>query len=738
MSLEGKADSSACEHSLQDGGSGVTLQGHTSQDMAPPQVSAQSVDTNADHKSASDTAVNVDLQAEVLSDAPISQCDAHTSQEKAPLQIVETETPADDTSKVAVHQLEFSTVESRSQDKAEDLASSAEAAVELHLCSLGLQSIGVELHDSGLQDARPLDRATTTPEGAPLAEDQPSHEECVNLEESRGEVDSADVQRKHGLCSLDVLARRKNDLLQADMQCAEDIEHLKRCIAELETQRGSIQALIGRTDALYERVKEEVSEDEIPEDAQILVERPVGLPNRGADCFWIAALQCLRHIPGFANAFTASLKKPASDLEGALARLLYAMQVAESKGRPVAWKALSDFQLHAMNALPAHDGEKLIQVEARDQRQQDTHEFLSLLLDCLGGKPLAGEPPASPRNSGPVDKETLERLEGLEKELTALVKASGAMLDAASATRAKQNLSNLLYEYSMVQWALSATRMHSHALSSLFEGQRLACTKCHKCGRFCASGAEPFFIEEIKLNLSRSEGGWFGQLGQLSQLGSWLSGGQASPPTNLPLKDLLREENPAPEGYRCPNSKCGQVGSSSCSAQYLRLPSILVLHINRAQADGTRCEIAVNFESTIDLAKLGLVKHFGKPLDRTLSPCPTRYSLRAAVFHRGPTARSGHYFAYVLAESSLPSSFSWKGAGAGAGAAWTCLDDERVEHPRSSSRATPMALEASEPENGAKVVLLFYQRDEQPADAAAATTAAKLKEQQQQQQANSK
>jgi len=400
----------------------------------------------------------------------------------------------------------------------------------------------------------------------------------------------------------------------------------------------------------------------------------------------------LRHTPGFVKGFSGTWSVPATNLAGSVSRLLHAMQEAEGEDQ-VSPAALDDFRLNAHLELPASDrGKKLIQADSANQRQQDSHEFLSQLLDCLGSKPLAGEPPPSPRSSGPPDEETLKRLETVERELTQVMRRRDSSADPTMSVRVKQEVGNLLYEYSMIQWSLSATRMHSHHLSDIFEGQRLASTKCQRCGRFCASGAEPFCLEEVKLNSSRWDGSWLGQI--QGQLGSWLTGG-ASSVTSLPLKDLLQEDSPAPEGYRCPNAKCLQVGCSTRTVQYLRLPQTLVLHINRAQADGSRCEVALEFEDKLDLGKLGLVRHFGQPLDRNLSPCPTRYHLRAAVFHRGPTARSGHYFAYVLFKTS-----------------WVKVDDEKVERLRPGAENTPMALEANETSNGAKVVLLFYQRDD--------------------------
>lgn len=508
---------------------------------------------------------------------------------------------------------------------------------------------------------------------------------------------------------------------QGDLRCVRHIEHLKDCISELERCRTVLQGRSTELDAISRlgssrnsvrqadtflltrspaATPEELSKPQecsLPKVTvlpiavdEIVVRRAVGLRNRNTDCFWIAALQCLRHTPGFAKALTPAIQEADATLVGALGRVFYAMQESETSDavRP---DALENFRHTAMKDMPASDnGRSLVQEMGRYQKQQDTHEFLNQLLDCLAKKPLPGEQVVSPRSTGPSDEETLKRLETLEWELT--LERDLTEMGRYWEKLDVQNLYNVLYEYSMIHWALSGTRMHSHTLSTLFEGQRIASTKCSQCNRFCASAAEPFTIEEVIVNNSRFASDWFG--GQLGQIGSWLPG-LRSMPSSIPLAELLNESSPAPEGYRCPNKRCLQVGSSTRTTQYLRLPSTLILHINRAQADGTRCEITVEFEATIDLGEMGLVKHFGKPLGRDLSPCSTRYHLIGAVFHRGPTARAGHYFAYVLDRQ-----------------AWAKCSDQRVEWPTTKFEATPMSLEMNSSAGGPKVALMFYRRDD--------------------------
>jgi len=382
-----------------------------------------------------------------------------------------------------------------------------------------------------------------------------------------------------------------------------------------------------------------------------------------------------------------------------------------------------------------------VQEDEKEQQQQDTHEFLNQVLDALSSSPLVGEQPPTPRA---CDDQGSARLEAIEKELTVAAELrvaerlsrcpEGHMLhpwdaqpgacdgcgrrifdgetvmdcrccnwylceachsrdfgDPEARERESRNVDNLLYEYSMVQWAASSTRMQSRALGALFEGQCLASVHCRGCGRYGASGAEPFTVEEVKVGDHYQE-----EPSLVSRLSTWVGLPQPEQPKAF-LGELIREsaESPAPEGYRCPNRDCARIGSSSRTMQFLRLPVTLVLHVNRARADGSRCEVPLNFGPILDLGKLGLVAHFGQPLDRNLEVCSTCYHLIGAVFHRGATERSGHYFAYVLVEGE-----------------WVRLDNESVTRPSEEAEATPMALEESEPANGARVALLFYRRDD--------------------------
>lgn len=524
----------------------------------------------------------------------------------------------------------------------------------------------------------------------------------------------------------DHLWRAENNLLRADSILASKPGLAWRTCADLESKVGNNRLL--RWGETVQGTEE--GDGWVKCRIQFAGRRsPVGLPNRCNDCFWLAALQCLRHTPGFQEAVSSSLEAPATssssgaragadagpaaapsegdrgagchrpgggaaapsagknDLARALAGLLRAMDDAEGIGKLEHEDAeLAEFRRQAAAELPAWGGGRgggLVQRDSRDQLQEDTHEFLSQLLDHLASRPQANERPPSPRSPGGQT-----RVEALEKELTQAAKDIRSARHGTQSKTIKTNHANLLYEYSMVQWGQSTTRMRSRAFGKVFEGQLLASVRCQSCQRYGPSGAEPFVIEEVKVHPPTVDSSWF------SQLGSWLNN-PPTPPEKVELEKLLQEsaQSPAGEGYRCPNKACAQVGCSTRRVQFLRLPSTLILHVNRALPDGSRCEIPLEFGPVLDLERLDMVMHFGQPLDQSLEPCSTRYDLVGAVFHRGTTARAGHYFAYVL--------FSGQ---------WLRLDDDLVEAPERADEADPSALEASAPAGGARVALLFYQR----------------------------
>ena len=55
----------------------------------------------------------------------------------------------------------------------------------------------------------------------------------------------------------------------------------------------------------------------------------------------------------------------------------------------------------------------------------------------------------------------------------------------------------------------------------------------------------------------------------------------------------------------------------------------------------------MNFPDVLDLRKCGLLLTPQTPFDWDLQPCSTEYELFGACFHRGTSARCGHYVAFA-------------------------------------------------------------------------------------------
>ena len=112
--------------------------------------------------------------------------------------------------------------------------------------------------------------------------------------------------------------------------------------------------------------------------------------------------------------------------------------------------------------------------------------------------------------------------------------------------------------------------MQSSALGALFEGQQLTAMQCGRCGRFGASGAEPCIFESVRVTADgvKSAADWLA--GAADAVGGWFG---APPQRTVRLVELLREaaESPAPEGYRCPDARCGAEGCSARTTCFLRI-----------------------------------------------------------------------------------------------------------------------------------------------------------------------
>eukprot|EP01043_Picozoa_sp_COSAG02_P050030 COSAG02_NODE_5092_length_4640_cov_3.630478_2_plen_558_part_00 len=358
------------------------------------------------------------------------------------------------------------------------------------------------------------------------------------------------------------------------------------------------------------------------------VRAPIGLPNRSNDCFWLATVQCLRHLPGFAQTVTMStenaLQRPPVNVAHALANLLLRMErQREADHLSSRCLELIDFIRICSQNLPKDDGHALIQRNFRFQDQEDSNEFLNQLLNALtdhyfqGGEDTGdlGPPPSRTASSLAEYERKRLRLSGIEEELTEHSKAE----DWAK-------VFELVSEFADIQWDTSRLRLRS-GVGELMEGQRVVVMQCSACNRWSAGSADSFLMEEVRVQPSKT---WRG----------------SSSKVNNSLSAMLRSNTArdTPEGYRCDG--CGAADTTSFRDGLRKLPQVYAVHVNRTLLDGSRCAEPVQFEDTIDLRDMLLWKHQG-PIDHSNRPCASTYQLAAVTFHRGLSARSGHYVACV-------------------------------------------------------------------------------------------
>lgn len=475
------------------------------------------------------------------------------------------------------------------------------------------------------------------------------------------------------------------------------------------------------------------------------VRAPIGLPNRCNDCFWLATVQCLRHLPGFARAVTTSmetaLQRPPVNVAHALANLLLRMErQRDADYLSSRCPELGDFIGTCERNLPKDDGHALVQRNFRYQEQEDSNEFLNQLLNTLtdvsfqGGEDTGdlSPTPSGSASSLAQEEEKRLRLSAIENELTESSKAGdwGRVYDLVS-------------EFADIQWDISRLRLRS-GVGELIEGQRLVVMECSACGRWSAGSADSFLMEEVRVQPSKA---WRG----------------SSNKAKNSLSTMLRNNTSrdTPEGYRCDG--CGAADTTDFRDGLRKLPQLYAVHINRTMPNGSRCSEPVLFEDSLDLSDMLLYKNKGA-IDHSNKPCATTYRLAAVTFHRGLSARSGHYVACVrdvsLGNSSIfqvtkrlkvtsdvnPSSaqimevgpgtklvcleerehstgmvrrsvarmrcqYGWVTNSAGSlvrTSGWTELDDDEVNE--CGPGATPQMFEQSR--GGSRAAMLFYVRDD--------------------------
>ena len=259
----------------------------------------------------------------------------------------------------------------------------------------------------------------------------------------------------------------------------------------------------------------------------------------------------------------------------------------------------------------------MVETSPSHQRQQDAGEFLDHLLDqfCL--------------DKGEDGEALLARHLTKPRLLTAgITDALVSQLTAAAARKDAATEHTLLCDYADAQWDATANTARRTKIGKFFQGQSIKVKKCVSCGLYSPCSADPCLVEELKC--------------------AHLEGASVEPS----LEALLRAESAAetPEGYRCDG--CGRVGTTRLLSGLLRLPRVYVVRLNRAltnrRGEEERVDTSIDFPDTLDLAASGrLLFPQHPPKDYHGSPCGSQYRLFGAVFHRGTSIRSGHYFASI-------------------------------------------------------------------------------------------
>jgi hypothetical protein len=323
------------------------------------------------------------------------------------------------------------------------------------------------------------------------------------------------------------------------------MEDLERAEAQARRQLRLETALFIR----LERLEQELSRRRAAPD--VLLFRPasggkhpppfVGLQNRGNDCFWLAAIQALRHTAGLPDVLreAAPAWQPGGpgaggqNLVQALADLLRAMDDAatEAIGATAADVDALSRQKHAayvtgrfdelprlqaaIEAAAAAAGtrsvlpdtaaarigfvaqcehelrQKLLVLDNRRQQQQDAGEYLECLLDQLAevcgedGRPLLERTSTNYANYtvGAAEK---DRLNNVFTE----------MYRRASDTYAA-DLESQVASFSANEWMNSAASARRSFIGKLFCFQNVHLSVCVECRHAAAAGAEPSTVETV-------------------------------------------------------------------------------------------------------------------------------------------------------------------------------------------------------------------------------------------------
>jgi ubiquitin C-terminal hydrolase len=217
---------------------------------------------------------------------------------------------------------------------------------------------------------------------------------------------------------------------------------------------------------------------------------------------------------------------------------------------------------------------RIVEVDWRQQRQQDAGEFLHLLLDQFAvdtrsdGSAVLGRTLTKPQmaiNRGVTDT--------LVKRLTTAARQKRTVEENA-----------MLKEFADEQWDSTGNAARRTAIGKFFQGQTLQLKKCHHCGEYSPCTADPFLIEQLHLKplAERPRGS---------------------------LEELLEAASAPelPKDYRCHG--CRKLGTTAIMTGLVRLPRVFVVRLDRAHRTSfgaeSRISTPIDYPDHLNLAGTG-------------------------------------------------------------------------------------------------------------------------------------
>lgn len=382
---------------------------------------------------------------------------------------------------------------------------------------------------------------------------------------------------------------------------------------------------------------------------------PAGLSNLGDTCYFNAVVQVLFHTPRFRSALMnfrrhapdASLSEDAGGVEGDIVAGLY--NVFRALEEPGGYSHVDPSEL--VDVL--RDRSRDIKFDA--DGQQDAHEFLRFLLDCVGdafGRAAkvekeqgggsdgeSGESAGAKRSAESESDETRARKraripaieeEELDESDIPPPSGSGSMSTPIASTLSSSPPSRFL-NGSNLNRALSALRPPStspskrprattahawnpDAVRSIFGGEMVTSTRCAEC-ETASLRPEAFLDLSVPVSVGRS-----------------LSGSLSA----MTAGDMLCGR----DKYAC--ETCHTKTEAERRLYLSKVPPVLTIHLKLFQ-----------FTATMEGAKIPVSTpcpmrmRFQRWCTKSCGEKAGRYELTGIIVHAGGCSTSGHYYAYV-------------------------------------------------------------------------------------------